>query len=160
MEQGDDGGGWEQQGRKGRANRREVVAQPEVEDLDRVRTAYRRQATEMAERYRSGQRSAMQNVDNYEQTQCIMFYRAGGNDVKFVAAFSGSAYGMREAIAANRRLAGVQDKEKVCAEERLLAQQPGQRFLFSFSFDGMGPKSACRDCKRILAALNIEDLVS
>jgi hypothetical protein len=154
-------GDWTPIGKGGKANKAKATPTIPTEDLSEVKKGFQLQALEMAKDIQAAHRSEMRQRggDNVEKTQCGMIFRAGAKDLEYVTAFSGYDHSLQPVIMANRRRANVV-KDKICAEENLLAQYPGRKFLFSFAFDQMGLKPACANCKQILASLQIEDLVS
>ena len=107
-------------------------------------------------------RSLQGNVeDNAERTLCLMFFPGrGGEPFVVVRNTSGSSYGIKGELAALRDTCGVDTKKQtVCAEERLLAEHPApQTALFSVTFDSMGRKDACPNCRRILESYDIQEV--
>ena len=148
-------------GRNGKPAKVRAAPVIATKDLSEVKKAFQLQAFELAKRVQAGSRGQMRGTgNNFEKTQCGMIYRDGGKDLAVVTGFSGYEHSLQETIKNNRRNAGVAGKEKICAEENLLAANPNLEFLFSFAFDQMGLKPACPDCKKILDTLGIEDLMS
>ena len=131
-----------------------------VEGKAREKGANKLRAMEMADAaWKEWVQEKVASMKSDEGTVCLMFYIGGGGQLRYDSDASGYPSEIKARVKTLRQLSQVDaDKASVCAEEHLLANNDGNKYILSIAFDRNGKKVACSGCRLLLKHYEIKDM--